>query len=35
MKQKKKADVAEYTQVFDHVGSLVNEPSSLAEMPFI
>jgi hypothetical protein len=31
----KKADVAEYLQVFDHVGLLINEPSSLAEVPFI
>jgi hypothetical protein len=31
----KKADVAEHPEVFDHVGLLVNEPSSLAGVPFI
>ena len=32
---KKKADVAEHPEVFDHVGLLVNGPSSLAGVPFI
>jgi hypothetical protein len=32
---KKKADVAEHPEVFDHVGLLVNEPSSAAGMLFI
>jgi hypothetical protein len=31
----KKADVAEHPRVFDHVGLLVNEPSSDAGVPFI
>jgi hypothetical protein len=31
----KKADVAEHPEVFDHVGLLVNEPSSYAGMLFI
>jgi hypothetical protein len=31
----KKADVAEHPEVFDHVGLLVNEPSSYAGVPFI
>jgi hypothetical protein len=31
----KKADVAEHPEVFDHVGLLVNEPSSSAGLPFI
>jgi hypothetical protein len=31
----KKADVAEHPKVFDHVGLLVNEPSSQAEVLFI
>jgi hypothetical protein len=31
----KKADVAENPEVFDHVGLLVNEPSSSAGVPFI
>jgi hypothetical protein len=32
----KKADVAKHPdEVFDHVGLLVNEPSSYAGMPFI
>jgi hypothetical protein len=31
----KKADVAEHPQAFDHVGLLVNEPSSYAGMPFV
>ena len=35
IKAKKKADVAEHPEVFDHVGLLVNEPSSLARMLFI
>jgi hypothetical protein len=33
--QTKKADVAEHPAVFDHVGLLVNEPSSYAGMLFI
>jgi hypothetical protein len=33
--QTKKADVAEHPEVFDHVGLLVNEPSSYAVMLFI
>jgi hypothetical protein len=33
--QTKKADVAEHPEVFDHVGLLVNEPSSSAGLPFI
>jgi hypothetical protein len=33
--QTKKADVAEYPEVFDHVGSLVNEPPSQAGMLFV
>jgi hypothetical protein len=31
----KKADVEEHPEVFDHVGLLVNEPSSQAGMPFV
>ena len=31
----KKADVVEYPEVFDHIGLLVNEPSSLAGVPFV
>jgi hypothetical protein len=31
----KKADVAEHPEVFDHVGLLVNEPSSFAGLLFI
>jgi hypothetical protein len=27
--------VVEHPEVFDHVGLLVNEPSSIAGMPFI
>jgi hypothetical protein len=34
-RETKKADVAEYPEVFDHVGLLVNEPSSQAEMLFV
>jgi hypothetical protein len=34
-REKKKADVVEYPQAFDHVGLLVNEPLGLAEVPFI
>jgi hypothetical protein len=30
----KKADVAEYLWVFDHVGLLVNEPLGTTELPF-
>ena len=30
----KKADMAEHSDVFDHVGLLVNEPSSDAGVPF-
>jgi hypothetical protein len=33
--QTKKADVAEHPEVFDHVGLLVNEPSSYAGMLFL
>jgi hypothetical protein len=33
--QKKKTDVAEHPEVFDHVGLLVNEPSGTAELLFI
>jgi hypothetical protein len=33
--KKKKADVAEHPEVFDHVGLLVNGPSSYAGVPFI
>jgi hypothetical protein len=32
---KKKADVAEHTKVFDHVGLLVNGPPGTAGLPFI
>jgi len=35
MSKTKKADVAEHAIVFDHVGLLVNEPSSQAELLFI
>jgi hypothetical protein len=31
----KKADVAEYPRVSDHVGLLVDEPSSQAGLPFV
>jgi hypothetical protein len=31
----KKADVAEHPEVFNHVGLLVNEPSSYAGMLFV
>jgi hypothetical protein len=31
----KKTDAAEHPEVFDHVGLLVNEPSSGAGLPFI
>jgi hypothetical protein len=31
----KKADVAEYLEVFGHVGLLVNEPPGSAELLFI
>jgi len=31
----KKADVAEHPEAFDHVGLLVNEPSSQAGMLFV
>jgi hypothetical protein len=31
----KKADVAEYPEVFDHVGLLFNEPPGQAGLPFI
>jgi hypothetical protein len=31
----KKADVAEYPQVLDHVGLLFNEPPGTAGLPFI
>jgi hypothetical protein len=30
-----KADVAEHPDVFNHVGLLVNEPSSFAGLPFV
>ena len=30
----KKADVAEYPEVFDHVGLLFNEPPGTAGLPF-
>ena len=33
--QTKKADVAEHPEVFNHVGLLVNEPSSYAGMLFV
>jgi hypothetical protein len=33
--QKKKADVTEHPQVFDHVGLLINEPPGTAELLFI
>jgi hypothetical protein len=33
-RETKKADVAEHPQVFDHVGLLVNEPSSQIGVPF-
>ena len=32
---KKKADVAEHPEVFDHVGLLVNGPPGTAGLPFI
>jgi len=32
---KKKADVAEHPEVFDHVGLLFNGPPGMAELPFI
>jgi hypothetical protein len=31
----KKADVEEHSDAFDHVGLLVNEPSSDAGVPFV
>jgi hypothetical protein len=31
----KKADVVEHPEVFDHVGLLVNRPSSHPGMPFV
>jgi hypothetical protein len=34
-KEQKKADVAKYPEVPDHVGILVNGPPGLAEVPFI
>ena len=34
-RNRKKTDVAEHPEVFDHVGLLVNEPSSYAGMLFI
>jgi hypothetical protein len=34
-RETKKADVAEHPEVFDHVGLLVNEPSSYAGVLFI
>jgi hypothetical protein len=34
-REEKKADVVEHPEVFDHVGLLVNGPSSDAEVPFI
>jgi hypothetical protein len=33
--KRKKADVVEHTEVFDHVGLLVNEPPGVAGLPFI
>jgi len=33
-RETKKADVAEHPEVFDHVGLLVNEPSSYAGLLF-
>jgi hypothetical protein len=35
MRSNKKADVMEFPKDFHHVGLLVNEPSSLAGVPFI
>jgi len=32
---RKKADVAEHLEVFDHVGLLTNEPPGTAELLFI
>jgi hypothetical protein len=32
---RKKTDVVEHPQVFDHVGLLVNEPPGTAGLPFI
>jgi hypothetical protein len=32
---KKKSDVAERPEEFDHVGLLVNEPPGMAGLPFI
>jgi hypothetical protein len=32
---RKKADVADHPEVFDHVGLLVNEPPGTAELLFI
>jgi len=32
---KKKADVVEHPEVFDHVGLLVNKPPGTAGLPFI
>jgi hypothetical protein len=34
-RQTKKADVAEHPKAFDHIGLLVNEPSSGAGLFFI
>jgi len=33
--QKRKADVVEHPQVFDHAGLLFNEPPGSPELPFI
>jgi hypothetical protein len=32
---RKKADVVEHPEVFDHVGLLVNEPPDPAGLPFV
>jgi len=32
---KKKADVAEYLEVFDHVGLFCDRPPGLTELPFV
>jgi hypothetical protein len=34
-KPNEKADAAEHTEAFDHVGLLVNEPPGQAGLPFI
>jgi len=34
-REKKKADVAEHPEAFDHVGLLANEPPGTAGLPFI